>query len=129
MPRKTKSAEEPQVNDQSPAVEAPPAMPTSAVQMYQFKTYWGGDAWAPAPPQIHAGLIALRKAIGGLQAKKQANGPQFAVKSAKDLGIKLRDALDETGHCEHCGVAIAGRFGHFGTPFGSRRIPVSLHAG
>lgn len=37
-------------------------------------------------------------------------------------------ALDDTGHCEHCGAAIAGRFGHFGTPFGSRRIRVSLHA-
>ena len=40
----------------------------------------------------------------------------------------LTYALDDTGHCEHCGAAIAGRFGHFGTPFGSRRIPVSLHA-
>lgn len=40
----------------------------------------------------------------------------------------LTYALDDTGHCEHCGTVIAGRFGHFGTPFGSRRIPVSLHA-
>ena len=40
----------------------------------------------------------------------------------------LTYALDDTGHCEHCGAAIAGRFGHFGTPFGSRRIRVSLHA-
>jgi pyruvate formate lyase activating enzyme len=40
----------------------------------------------------------------------------------------LTYALDDTGHCEHCGAAIAGRFGHFGKPFGSRRIPVSLHA-
>ena len=37
-------------------------------------------------------------------------------------------ALDDTGHCEHCGAAMAGRFGRFGRPFGSRRIPVSLHA-
>ena len=36
--------------------------------------------------------------------------------------------LDDTGHCRHCGAAVAGRFGRFGTPFGSRRIPVSLHA-
>jgi pyruvate formate lyase activating enzyme len=36
--------------------------------------------------------------------------------------------LDDTGHCKHCGTAIAGRFGHFGTPFGARRIPVHLGA-
>ena len=40
----------------------------------------------------------------------------------------LTYALDDTGHCEHCGAAMAGRFGRFGRPFGSRRIPVSLHA-
>ena len=36
--------------------------------------------------------------------------------------------LDDSGHCKHCGTAIAGRFGHFAKPFGSRRIPVALHA-
>jgi pyruvate formate lyase activating enzyme len=35
-------------------------------------------------------------------------------------------ALDDTGHCRHCGTAIAGRFGHFEKAFGSRRIPVHL---
>jgi pyruvate formate lyase activating enzyme len=39
----------------------------------------------------------------------------------------LRYALDDTGHCQHCGTAIAGRFGKFETPFGARRIPVRLH--
>jgi pyruvate formate lyase activating enzyme len=40
----------------------------------------------------------------------------------------LSYALDDTGHCKHCGTAIAGRFGHFNkeTAFGSRRIPVHL---
>jgi pyruvate formate lyase activating enzyme len=37
-------------------------------------------------------------------------------------------ALDDSGHCKHCGTAIAGRFGHFAKPFGARRIPVALHA-
>lgn len=102
MPREARSKKTEPATEEAPVAADPmPAQdtptPVSAVQMYQFKTYWGGDAWSPGPPQIHAGLIALRKAIGGLQAKKQANGPQFAVKSAKDLGIKLRDALDETG--------------------------------
>ncbi len=38
-------------------------------------------------------------------------------------------ALDDTGHCRHCGTAIAGRYGKFGKPFGPQRIPVRLHAG
>jgi pyruvate formate lyase activating enzyme len=37
-------------------------------------------------------------------------------------------ALDDTGHCRHCGTAIAGRFARFEKAFGSRRIPVRLHA-
>ena len=40
----------------------------------------------------------------------------------------LNYALDDSGHCRHCGTAIAGRFGHFETAFGSRRIPVHLGA-
>ena len=40
----------------------------------------------------------------------------------------LSYSLDDTGHCKHCGTAIAGRFGHFAKPFGARRIPVALHA-
>ena len=39
-----------------------------------------------------------------------------------------RDWYEILTYCEHSGAAIAGRFGHFGRPFGSRRIPVSLHA-
>ncbi len=35
--------------------------------------------------------------------------------------------LDEHGCCPDCGTAIAGRFGQFDKPFGSRRIPVSIH--
>ncbi len=31
-----------------------------------------------------------------------------------------------SGHCPDCHTGIAGRFGEFGTPFGSRRIPVRL---
>ena len=34
--------------------------------------------------------------------------------------------LDETGHCPHCGQAIAGRFGNYEQPFGARRIQVSM---
>ena len=34
--------------------------------------------------------------------------------------------LDSSGHCQHCGHAIAGRFGPYGEPFGARRIPVRM---
>lgn len=49
------------------------------------------------PGKILQDLIALRRKIGGFQAKKLANGPQYAVKSAKELFIKLREAGDELG--------------------------------
>ena len=41
----------------------------------------------------------------------------------------LNYALDDAGHCRHCGTAIAGRFGRFDKAFGARRIPVRLHGG
>ncbi|MFN3884949.1 MAG: AmmeMemoRadiSam system radical SAM enzyme [Rhodocyclaceae bacterium] len=40
----------------------------------------------------------------------------------------LSYSLDDTGHCKHCGAAIAGCFGHFGRPFGARRIPIRIAA-
>ncbi|CAG4883642.1 Pyruvate formate lyase activating enzyme [Georgfuchsia toluolica] len=40
----------------------------------------------------------------------------------------LNYSLTDDGKCQHCGTAIAGRFGSFETPFGARRIPVRLHA-
>lgn len=48
-----------------------------------------------AGKKILSDLKRLRKKIGGLQAKKIAGGPQYAVKNARDLMIKLRDAADE----------------------------------
>lgn len=60
---------------------------------FTWKTWWGGDAEADAPPQIAAAMPALRRAVGGLKAEKKA-GVQFAVKSAKDLMDKLRAAID-----------------------------------
>jgi pyruvate formate lyase activating enzyme len=37
--------------------------------------------------------------------------------------------LTEDGCCMHCGTQLAGRYGKFGKPFGSRRIPVRISAG
>jgi pyruvate formate lyase activating enzyme len=36
--------------------------------------------------------------------------------------------VTESGECPSCGTRIAGRWGRFGKPFGSRRIPVRLSA-
>jgi pyruvate formate lyase activating enzyme len=36
--------------------------------------------------------------------------------------------VTEDGSCKHCGAKLAGRYGTFGKPFGSRRIPVRLAA-
>jgi hypothetical protein len=49
------------------------------------------------PGKILSDLVALRRAIGGFQAKKIANGPQYAVKSAKELFIRLREEGDVLG--------------------------------
>ncbi len=35
--------------------------------------------------------------------------------------------LTDQGTCRQCGTAIAGRFGRFEKPFGSRRIPILMH--
>ena len=47
--------------------------------------------------KILTDLIALRRAIGGFQAKKLAAGPQYPVKNAKELFIKLREEGDVLG--------------------------------
>ena len=38
----------------------------------------------------------------------------------------LRYALDDSGHCQHCGSAIAGRFEAYRGSFGRRRVPVLM---
>jgi pyruvate formate lyase activating enzyme len=38
----------------------------------------------------------------------------------------LRYDLTQDGSCTQCGAPVAGRFGTFATPFGSRRIPVRM---
>ena len=35
-------------------------------------------------------------------------------------------ALNDAGHCNHCGTAIAGRFSAFTGQFGPRRIPLHI---
>ena len=46
---------------------------------------------------------------------------------ARDWHRILRYELDDTGHCSHCGSAIAGHFEPIHPPFGRHRIPIRLH--
>ncbi len=58
-----------------------------------WENAWGGKTYSTVPPMIHAAKIELRRHIGGLVGKKKEKVP-FPVRSAKDLMIKLRKALD-----------------------------------
>lgn len=76
---------------------------------YRWPVWWdesyaGVTVESDDPPQIHEKLLKIRKLVGGLQARKseEAYGPKFAVKSAKDLMGKLREALDK----EKCHVLV-----------------------
>lgn len=66
---------------------------------YVFSPWWDPTVKvvSNAVPQIHQKLLDIRKSIGGLKAEMKSGGPRFAVKSSKDLIIKVRDALDKTG--------------------------------
>lgn len=77
-------------NDSASALQPVPLRNT-----YRWKCWWGGETVSDVPPQIALKLIALRKKVGGLQARKSAGGPAFAIKSSKELEIKLREACDE----------------------------------
>lgn len=46
-------------------------------------------------PQIHGLLLELRREVGSLAAKKQAGGPMFPVRGAKELNQKLAEALNK----------------------------------
>ncbi|ANQ84864.1 AmmeMemoRadiSam system radical SAM enzyme [Azoarcus olearius] len=47
----------------------------------------------------------------------------------RDWYTILEYRLQDDGTCPDCGRPLAGRFRHFDTPFGPRRIPVAIHRG
>lgn len=51
------------------------------------------DPNAPASTMIHGLALKLREHIGSLAAKKQAGGPMFPVRGAKELNQKLAEGL------------------------------------
>lgn len=68
---------------------------TALANEYVFPCYWGGASKSPNPPQIHAAIRSLRAEVGSLAAKKQAGGPMFPVRGAKELAQKLAQALND----------------------------------
>ena len=82
------------MNNESSAAAITASKPAN---VYRWKAWWGGEVVSDVKPEIPAMLLALRKKVGGLQAKKTTGGPSFAIKSSKELEIKLRDACDELG--------------------------------
>lgn len=78
------------MNDSGNGIQLPPLTVEAG---YIWPNYFGGVTRSPTPPLIHSKLRELRLAVGGMAAKKQAGGPMFPVKSAKDLANKLGQAL------------------------------------
>lgn len=72
----------------------PPPMPPSG-QEFVFPSAYGGAVRSEKPPQIHDLMRALRLEVGAVKAVKQAGGPMFPVRGAKDLAQKLADALNK----------------------------------
>jgi hypothetical protein len=65
-----------------------------AQYQFVFPSAYGGFVGSKEPPKIHDMMRALRKEVGAIKAVKQAGGPMFPVRGAKDLAQKLADALN-----------------------------------
>jgi hypothetical protein len=61
---------------------------------YVFPSAYGGFVGSAKPPLIHGLIKELRVEIGAVKAVKQAGGPMFPVRGAKDLAQKLANALN-----------------------------------
>lgn len=74
-----------------------PATVNEPGAMYVWPCWWGGVTRSATPPMIATHARELRRMVGSLAAKKQQGGPQFPVRSAKELMQKLAEGLDELG--------------------------------
>ncbi len=91
----------------------------------------------PAATLRQARRIALAEGIRYVytgNVHDTEGGTTFCPGCAKPLIVRdwhqiLAYDLTETGHCEHCGAPVAGRFGKFEGQFGRRRIPVRVSMG
>lgn len=59
---------------------------------FVFASAFGGGSQSGQPPLIHSKLLALRKEVNHITAKRQPGVP-FPVRGAKDLAQKLAEAL------------------------------------
>jgi hypothetical protein len=89
-----------------------------APKPYIWPCWWGGIASSDKPPMIHDKIQALRMAVGGIEAKKQAGGPMFPVRGAKELNQKLAQALNDL---DLVAPQVAQEHTHFET--GDGKIP------
>ena len=103
------------------AVGRPGTILTSTDGMTWVTNVWGGAYWKGVA-YGNGTFVVIGETTSALTS---TDGTNWVV---RDLPIPLGYELDDAGHCKYCGTAIAGRFGHYGTPFGARRIPVHLGA-
>lgn len=78
------------------------------------------------------GLAAGLRHVYTGNVHDREGGTTFCTACGKPVIVRdwyeiLDYALDDKGACLACGTPLAGRFGPYGRPFGSRRIPVSIH--
>ena len=106
-----------------------------------FSAYHPDWKFTQAPPTPPATLIQARKIAleAGLHHVYTGNvhhaeGDTTYCPACKTAVIRrdwyniLDYAVDNRGHCQHCGATLAGRFAAFGKPFGARRIPLRIAA-
>jgi pyruvate formate lyase activating enzyme len=135
IPGKNDSAEEIEAESRWIAKELGPDVP---VHFTAFHPDWKMNDLPPTPASTltRAREIAL---ANGLRYVYTGNvhdtdgGSTFCPHCRNAVIVRdwyriLNYRVTDDGHCRECGGAIAGRYGHFGKPFGARRIPVRMAA-
>ena len=101
-----------------------------------FHPDWKMTDLPPTPPAtlsrarriaLEAGLHYVytgnvHDAAGGTTSCSNCHAPLIV----RDWYEILDYRVDAGGRCQSCGTPVAGRFGIFSQPFGSRRIPVNM---
>ncbi len=133
IPEKNDSAAEIKALSEWVAKELGPDVP---LHFSAFHPDWKLDDLPPTPPSTltHARRIAMDAGLNYVytgNVHDTEGGTTFCP--ACEAALIERDwynirhyDLPADGCCPHCRMPIAGRFGKFGKPFGSQRIPVRL---
>ena len=116
-----------------------PGQNDSAAEI-EAMTRWIADHLGPDVPATPAATLQRARTIAlanGLHHVYTGNVHDTAGGTTSCPGCKqplivrdwhriLRYELDDSGHCPHCGSAIAGRFSRPAAAFGRRRIPLRV---